>query len=168
MVTALVVAETDIQYGDLRPAGRYAGQRLPGVGRLADDLDAVLGFQQVAYAAPYDFVVVQDEDAYGGRGLRRGRAQWGGAQWGVRELIHIMLDRFGERAGTSMCRSAGLFPPGCQGMANGVRTGPKGPVTGGRSAGMTRCHTDAAKIVRAPRTSPSGHPTALHRGVIGP
>lgn len=154
VVTAAVVAEAYVQHGDLGSAGRYAGQRLAGVGRLADDLDVVLGLQQIAYAAPDDLVVVEDEDAYGGRGRRRGRTQRGRARWGVHGIAHIVLDRFGERAGFSMCPCAGPFPPGSHSMVNGIRTGPKGPVAGGRSAGGARCHTDAAKIVRAPRTSP--------------
>ncbi len=60
---AVAVGQADVEDGDVRARGRDAPVRLLGGAGLADDLEVVLGLEQVAQAAADDLVVVEEEHA---------------------------------------------------------------------------------------------------------
>ena len=58
---AVAVGQAHVEDGDVGAQGGDAGQRLGGGAGLADDLDVVLGLQQLGDAAADDLVVVEQE-----------------------------------------------------------------------------------------------------------
>ena len=59
--------EPDVEDGNVGEEGRDAGHRLGRGARLADDLDVVLGLEQLGDATPHDLVVVEEEHGDGHR-----------------------------------------------------------------------------------------------------
>ena len=64
---AVAVGQPHVEDGDVRAQRGDAGQRLRGGAGFADDLDVVLGLQQLRDAAADDLVVVEQEHRDGHR-----------------------------------------------------------------------------------------------------
>ena len=58
---AVAVGQPHVEHGDVGRGGRDAPVGLLGGAGLADDLDVVLGLEQLAEAAADDLVVVEEE-----------------------------------------------------------------------------------------------------------
>ena len=61
------IGEADVEHGHVRIRGGDAISSLLGGARLADHLEVVLCFEEIAHAAPDDLVVVEQEHTYGHR-----------------------------------------------------------------------------------------------------
>ena len=104
---AVAVRQADVEDRDVGLGRRDASERLGGA-RLADDLDVVLGLEQLADAPSDDLVVVEQEDTKLGLGIPRPES-FEPQTWSSRRLRRARASPCVSLRGGQQQRDVGMF-----------------------------------------------------------